>query len=156
VQLVEEIVSGEVDGAIVIMPVSDLRLRIEEIRHDRLVVCLRADDPFAAKAFLDPMDLQSNLKVLYHPQRHPGAHERLLELLSDAWVHLDEYSWVSHPTEMQSLAKQGYGFALIREGTSLDPELTTRPVAGVDRTVDIAFVYKKHRYPKQSQCSFGI
>jgi hypothetical protein len=44
--------------------------------------------------------------------------------------------------------KQGYGFALIREGTALDAELTTRPVAGVDWTVDTAFVYKKQGHPR--------
>ena len=147
-QLIEEIVSGEIHGAVVILPVSDLRLRIEEIRRDRLVVCLRADDPLAAKVFLDALDLQNNLKVLYHPQRHPGAHRRLLELLAEAGVQLNEYSRVSHPSELQSLVKQGYGFALIREGTPLDPELTTRPVAGVDWNIDIAFIYKKEGYPK--------
>jgi DNA-binding transcriptional LysR family regulator len=148
VQLIEEILSGEIDGAIVIMPVSDLRLRIEEIRRDRLVVCLRADDRLAGKTFLDPLDLQDNLKILYHPQRHPGAHRRLLELLHEAGVQLDQYSRVSHPSELQSLVKQGYGFALIREGIPLDPELTTRPIAGVDWTVDMAFVYKEEGHPK--------
>jgi hypothetical protein len=39
------------------------------------------------------------------------------------------------PTELQSLFKTGYGLALIREGTVLDTELTTRPVVGVDWTV---------------------
>jgi hypothetical protein len=47
---------------------------------------------------------------------------------------------------MQTLVRLGYGFALIREGTPLDAELTTRPVAGVDWTVDTAFVYRKHHY----------
>ena len=49
---------------------------------------------------------------------------------------------------MQGLVKQGFGFALIREGTVLDAELTTRPVAGVDWTVDTAFIYKKQGHPK--------
>jgi hypothetical protein len=49
---------------------------------------------------------------------------------------------------MQSLVKQGFGFALIREGTLLEPELTTRPIAGVVWTVDTAFVYKKQGHPK--------
>jgi hypothetical protein len=44
--------------------------------------------------------------------------------------------------------KQGYGFALIREGTVLDTELITRPIVGVDWTVDTAIVYNKVRHPK--------
>jgi len=46
------------------------------------------------------------------------------------------------------LVKQGYGFALIREGTVLDTELITRPIVGVDWTVDTSIVYNKLRHPK--------
>jgi hypothetical protein len=37
---------------------------------------------------------------------------------------------------------------MIREGTNLDEELTTRPIAGVDWTVDTALIYHKVRHPK--------
>jgi hypothetical protein len=79
--------------------------------------------PLAAKATLPPADLQENLTILYHPQRHPGAHERLQELLAEAGLTINQYSRASHPTEMQELVKQGCGFALIREGTVLDTDL---------------------------------
>ena len=49
---------------------------------------------------------------------------------------------------MQTLVKGGHRFALIREGTHLDEELTTRPIAGVDWTVDTALIYHKVRHPK--------
>ena len=146
--LAEEVVSGTVDAALVTLPLRHADLRIEELRQDRLVVCLRRDDPFCAKASLQTADLQGNLAVLYHPQRHPDAHERLLELLRDAGVQIDEYSWASHPSDMQTLVKGGHGFALIREGTNLDEELTTRPIGGVDWTVDTALIYHKVRHPK--------
>ncbi len=146
--LAEEVVSGTVDAAFVTLPLRHPDLRIEELRRDRLVVCLRRDDPIAAKASLQTSDLQGNLAVLYHPQRHPDAHERLLELLRNTGVQLEEYSWASHPSEMQTLVKGGYGFALIRESTNVDEELTTRPIAGVDWTVDTALIYHKVRHPK--------
>jgi len=57
--------------------------------------------------------------VLYQPQRHPDAHQRLLELLADAGVRVTEYSRASHPSELQSLVKEGHGLTLIREGTPL-------------------------------------
>jgi hypothetical protein len=99
------------------------------------------------KSGLTGCELQENLTILYHPQRHPREHERLLELLAEA-AEIDEYSRASHPTEIQELVKQGYGFALIREGTVLDTELITRPIVGVDWTVDTAIVYNKVRHPK--------
>ncbi|WP_263415225.1 LysR family transcriptional regulator [Terriglobus albidus] len=147
-QLAEEVLAGSVDSAIVTLPLEHPDLCIEEIRKDRLVVCLRKDNPLAIKLALLPSDLQHNLAVLYHPQRHPHAHVRLLELLAEAGVRVEEYSHASHPTEMQMLVKEGHGLALIREGTLLDEDLTTRPIMGVNWTVDTAIIYHKRHYPK--------
>jgi DNA-binding transcriptional LysR family regulator len=104
-QLAEEVVTEAVEAAIVTLPLKHPDLRIEEIRRDRLVACLRRDNPLARKAALKTADLQDNLSVLYHPQRHPEAHERLLELLDDAGVRIEEYSRASNPSEMQMLVK---------------------------------------------------
>ncbi|WP_263368877.1 LysR family transcriptional regulator [Edaphobacter bradus] len=147
-QLAEEVLTGAVDAAIVTLPLKHAELCIEEIRLDRLVVCLRRDNTLATRTALQPADLQDNLAVLYHPQRHPDAHERLLELLADVGVRVAEYSRASHPSEMQTLVKGGHGFTLIREGTTLDDDLTTRPIAGVNWTVDTAVIYHKLRHPK--------
>ena len=46
------------------------------------------------------------------------------------------------------LVKDGHGFSLIREGTPLHEDLTTRPIAGVDWTVDTAVIYHKQWRPK--------
>ena len=54
------------------------------------------------------------------------------KLLRDSGAQIEEYSCASHPSEMQMLVKDGHGLALIREGTTLDEELTTRPIMGVD------------------------
>ena len=48
-QLVENVVAGVLDAAIVTHPVKHAALRIEEIHRDRLVVCLRKDDPLASE-----------------------------------------------------------------------------------------------------------
>jgi DNA-binding transcriptional LysR family regulator len=147
-QLAEEVATGAVEAAIVTLPLTHSELRIEEISRDRLVACMRKDDPLAHKSALKAADLQGALSVLHHPQRHPEAHERLLELLGDAGVGIEEYSRASNPFEMQTLVKDGHGIALIREGTNLDDELTTRPITGVDWTVDTAVIYHKQRHPK--------
>lgn len=146
--LAEEILEGAVDAAVITLPLKHPDLHVEELRRERLVVCLRKDNPLAAKAALQAVDLQDNLTILYHPQRHRDAHDRLLELLAEVGVLVDEYSHASHPSEMQTLVKEGHGFALIREGSPLDQELTTRPIAGVNWTVDTAVIYHKQRRPK--------
>jgi DNA-binding transcriptional LysR family regulator len=148
VQLTEEILVGDVDAALVTLPVKHPDLRVEELRKDKLVVCLRRDSPLAEKAALQVSDLQGNLAVLYHPQRHPSAHARLLKLLHDAGLRIEEYSSASHPSEMQMLVKEGYGLALIREGMPLDEQLTTRSVVGVDWTIVTAIAFHRVRHSK--------
>jgi DNA-binding transcriptional LysR family regulator len=147
-QLAEEVTTGSVDAALVTLPLKHPELHIEPLQRDRLVVCLRKDHAMAGKAALRTADLEGNLTVLYHPHRHPDAHEKLLEQLSEAGLQVDEYSRASHPSELQMLVKEGHGFALIREGTALDDALTTRRVTGVNWTVDTAVIYHVHRHPK--------
>jgi DNA-binding transcriptional LysR family regulator len=147
-ELIEEVATGVIDAAIVTLPLENSALRIEEIHRDRLVVCLRQDNPLALKKALEPADLQDMLTILYHPQHHPAAHAKLLEMLGAAGVQIEEFSRASHPTEMQTLVKGGHGVALLREGTILERELTTRPINGVDWTVDTVVIYHQEHHPK--------
>ena len=73
---------------------------------------------------------------------------RLPWMLGDAGVEIGKFSCASHPTEMQTLVKEGYGLALLREGTPLDKELTTRRILGVDWTVGTAIAFHRQRRPK--------
>lgn len=147
-ELAEEVANGTIDTALVTLPVKHPDLRIEPLRRDRLVVCLPKSDPLAQKAILPATDLNSRLTVFHHSGRHFEAHERLLEQLNDAGIEVQEYSRASHPSEMQMLVREGYGFALLPEGTQLDEALTTRKVAGVDWTIETAAIYHAHRHPK--------
>jgi DNA-binding transcriptional LysR family regulator len=147
-QLVSELVAGEIDAALLTLPVNAGELRVEEIQRDRLVVCLRVDDPLAKTPTIRSVDLFERLTVIYDPERHPAAHVRLRELLEEAGVPIRDPVIASHPFEMQQLVLDGYGLALVREGMKLDKELTTRPVFGVTWTVDTAVVYHRERHPK--------
>jgi DNA-binding transcriptional LysR family regulator len=145
--LANEIMRGEIHAAIVTLPVNELDLQVEELRRDRLVLCLRADHPLAGKPCVRPKELNGNIGVFYHPQRHPEAHVQMMERLSRVGIRVGEFSRAAHPTEIQQLVKDGYGSTLIRKGTELDPDLTTRPIIGVDWTVNTAFIYHRERRP---------
>jgi DNA-binding transcriptional LysR family regulator len=142
-QLLEDLAADEIDAALVTLPVFDDRFRVEIIKRDRLVVCLPGDHPLASKPTLLPKDLEGNLTIFRHPSHHPAAHARLVELLAEVGLALNALSHASHPLETQTLVKGGYGFALIREGSALEPGLTTRPILGVDWTVDTVLLFKK-------------
>lgn len=147
-QLASALIEGTLDAAIVTLPLKHPELRVQELRRDRLVACMRKDHALANKAALRVSDLQGNLTILYHPDRHPEAHHRLMEMLRDEGLEIEEYSSASHPNEIQVLVKEGYGIALIREGTSLDETLTTRRLIGVEWTVDMALAYHREQHPK--------
>lgn len=142
-QLLDELAQDKIDAAILTLPVGDTRFRVEDIKRDRLVVCLPENHPLASKAALTPIDLEKNLTIFRHPMQHQAAHTRLLELLAEMGIESEERSHTSHPHETQALVKNGYGFALIREGTLLESGLTTRPIIGADWTVDTAMVFKR-------------
>lgn len=147
-QLANEVITQKLDAAIVTLPVEAPELHIEELRRDRLVACLRADDPLASKTALPPSDLGERPVILYHPERHPAAHARLVELLAEAGVFLQEHSRASHPSDMQEFVLEDCGLALVREGTSLQDGLITRVISGVTWTVDTAMIYRKDHHPK--------
>jgi DNA-binding transcriptional LysR family regulator len=147
-QLEDELTSGEIDAALVTLPVHHRHLRVEVIRQERLVVCLRRDHELAAKPIFQPSDLEGNLTILYHPERHFHAHQRHREYLREIGIEVESYARATHPIELRELVRQGYGFALVREGSKIDDELITRPVAGVNWTVSIAIVYNRQQHPK--------
>jgi DNA-binding transcriptional LysR family regulator len=147
-QLAKELTAGEIDAAIVTLPVEDARLCVEVVRNERIVVCLRRDHPLAKKPFLQPTDLQEIPMVLYHPERHFHAHQRHRNWLKEIGIEVGSYSRANHPIELRELIKQGYGLAFVREESRIDDELTTRTVLGVDWRVSIAIVYSKERHPK--------
>jgi DNA-binding transcriptional LysR family regulator len=147
-QLVKELLSGTIDAAIVTFAIEDERLHVEEIRRDRLLVCVRKDHALGSKGILHAEDLRGMSVVLCHPQINLKAHIQTLSFLGEAGAQIDDFAQASHPTELQALVKDGYGIALVREGMELDPDLTAKPVAGVDWTIDSSLAYNKQRHPK--------
>jgi DNA-binding transcriptional LysR family regulator len=142
--LLDELLHDRLDAAIVSLPITDERLRVEVIKRERLVVCLPSDHPLAKKAALSASDLSRNLTVFHRPAQHPEAHVRLLELLAELGVLFEEHAHTSHPQEMQEVVKNGEGFALIREGTQLIEGIITRPIVGVNWTVNTAVVFERN------------
>lgn len=143
-QLLDKLLHDKIDAALLTLPIRDACLRVELIKQDRMVVCLRKDHSLARKGALSSTDLKGNLTIFRHPEEHPDAHAQLVELLSEIGIEIDGHSHASHPADAQALVKRGYGFALMREGAALDPVLTTRPIIGVNWTVDTAIVFKQN------------
>ena len=147
-ELLDNLIAGSVDAAIVTSPIEDPRLFVEEIVQERVVVCIRADHPLARKSVLQANDIRHEPVIRCDPHRNPLVHAQLTAYLEDVGIVHSDYAWASHPAEVRTLVKDGFGFALVREGTVNDPELVTRTVAGTDWSLGSSLVYKRSECPK--------
>jgi LysR family hydrogen peroxide-inducible transcriptional activator len=141
--LIPRLEHGTLDAAFLPMPIEDGNLVAHQVARDPLVVCMRADDPLARELEISPQVLASKLRIFRDPQSHPSAHSRLIELLSDVGIKAVIDCSAATPNDIQLMVGGGYGLALVEQSWVIDPNLTTRPVAGLRWTADSAFVHHR-------------
>jgi DNA-binding transcriptional LysR family regulator len=139
--LLERMKTGTLDAALVTLPLSSDGFRVQPVMHEPLVVCIRKDDPLASLGELPPESLNGKLGIFSDPRHHPSAHTRLLEMLGEQGIK----PLISNPTfsaeHVQWMVREHLCVALIRPQDTLHEELTTRPIQGVNWTIDSAIVY---------------
>jgi DNA-binding transcriptional LysR family regulator len=140
VELLALLDSGDIDAALLTLPVSGEGLKTYVLTHTRLVVCMRADDPLSKLQELTPADLASKLTIFRDPKQHPEAHNRLIEMLHEVGITGDVADTKNNLHDLQWTVGSSHGYALIREGSRLHDGLVTRPIAGVTWTVDSALI----------------
>jgi len=132
---------ASLDAAFLPMPIDGPDLVMHEVSRDPLVVCMRTDDPMTREPEVSLPVLATKLKIFRDPETHPSAHNRLVELLSDAGIKPILSCSAATPADIQLMVRGGYGVALVEQSWVVDPDLTTRPIAGVRWTADTAFVH---------------
>ena len=143
VELLSLLERGAIDAALLTLPANRIGLNIDELTHDRLVVCMQSNDPAASLDEIAPSALENKLKIFREPKQNPEGHRHLMEMLDKVGVHPEVASTTSTPHDIQWMVQSGFGHALIREGSELEDGVVTRPVAGVNWTVDCALISKK-------------
>ena len=139
-ELATMVADGRLDAAIVSLPVTEKDLFVHSICQERMLVCLRADDPLASGDTLPRDAIAGRLTILFARVHQPLFYDALIRKFAKAGVKLNPSEFVSAPAEMQFLVKSGRGFGLIRESAKLDPELTTRSIAGISLAVTTGFI----------------
>jgi DNA-binding transcriptional LysR family regulator len=132
---------GGLDGALLTLPIEGRDWIVQHIEHSSLVACMRADDPLARKHEVTTEDLSARLNISRDPELHPAAHRRLFEFLAEVRIHPEIKCVAATPADIQWMVRAEHGVALVDQGIALDPDLTTRPIAGVHWTIDSAFVH---------------
>lgn len=141
--LLKRLEAGELDAALITLPFSIDKLCSQALLHERMVVCLRKDDPLASKEEVDPADLNRKLGIFSDAHHHPTAHARLLEMLAEEGIEPRTFSPTFNLEQIQWMVEQRMCIALIREHEVLHEALTTRPIKGVKWTIDSAIIYRQ-------------
>lgn len=142
-QLEARVGSGELDAALVTLPLEDSAdISTFLVQKEPLVVCLKSDDPLATHETISAHELNGRLGLFEYPQVHRRAYARLLEMLASVGV----VPKSCHPTQnrehVQWMVQQGQCVALVRAASHLLPGLTTRPIHGANWTIDTALIAK--------------
>ena len=138
--LLSMVAEGLLDAALVIMPIGDHKLFVQRVCTEKLMVCLRRDDPLAQEESIPQELIADRLRICLARTHHPLLYDELMRKFAKAKILLKPTEFVSSPAEMQFLVKMGAGFGLIRETVPLDPELTRRSISGLSLQVKTAFI----------------
>jgi DNA-binding transcriptional LysR family regulator len=140
-QVLERINQRAIDCAILPMPIDDNLYHVQQVSQSSLVICLRSDDPLTHRSQLDIHEIADRIKIFRDPELQPSAHSRLVEMFAEVGASMHLACSANTPADIQWMVKAGYGLALIDQASPLDSGLTSRPIAGVNWTVDTAFVH---------------
>jgi DNA-binding transcriptional LysR family regulator len=140
-QVLERINQRAIDCAILPMPIDDNLYHVQQVSQSSLVICLRSDDPLTHQSQLDIHEIADRIKIFRDPELQPSAHSRLVEMFAEVGAPMHLACSANTPADIQWMVKAGYGLALIDQASPLDSGLTSRPIAGVNWTVDTAFVH---------------
>jgi DNA-binding transcriptional LysR family regulator len=139
-ELTTMVADGRLDAAIVTLPLAEKDLFVHPICREKMLVCLRRDDPIAAEKTIPQEVVAARLCVLFARVHQPSLYDEFERTFAKAGITLNPSEFISAPAEMQYLVKSGRGFGLAPESLKLEPELTVRPIAGLNLSITTAFI----------------
>ncbi len=141
-QVIERIRANKLDAAILTLPVVGDDLEIHVLEREPLVVCMRREDALAAYEAVPPSSLDNKISVFTYQKHHPAAYNRLLEMFTEVGITPRPCEPTLNIEHVQWMVREGLCYSLIRAGRTLMNGLVTRPIAGVDWTIDTALLLR--------------
>jgi len=141
-QIMERIRSSKLDAALVTLPVSGDDLEAHVLERESLLVCMRNTDPLAEHEAVSPSSLNNKISIFTYQRHHPTAYKRLVEMFAEVGVTPRPCEPTLNVEHVQWMVREGHCYSLIRAGRTLMNGLVTRPIAGVDWTIDTALVLR--------------
>jgi DNA-binding transcriptional LysR family regulator len=141
-QIMERIRTSRLDAALVTLPVSGDDLETHILERESLVVCMRNTDPLAEYEAVSPSSLNNKISIFTYQRHHPTAYNRLVEMFAEVGITPRPCEPTLNVEHVQWMVREGHCYSLIRAGRTLMNGLVTRPIAGVDWTIDTALVLR--------------
>lgn len=133
---------SQLDAAILTLPIVGEGLHVTMLESERLVVCMRSNDPLADYNEVPATELNGKISIFAYQRHHPVAYNRLLEMFHEVGITPRPCNPTMNLDHVQWMVREGHCYSLIRIGRSLASGLVTRPIAGVNWTIDTAFISK--------------
>ena len=135
----------DLDAALLTLPIDDDHLQVNVIDRELLLVCMRDDDPLAEHEAVPPAALNEKLSIFTYQRHHPAAYERLVQMFEQVGITPRPCNPTMNVEHIQWIVREGACYSLMRAGRPLLSGLVTRPIAGVDWTVDTALVLRPYK-----------
>jgi len=139
-ELMRMVADGRLDAALVSLPLTEKDLYVRTLCTEKLLVCLRRDDPLAQGASIPQSALESRLSILFARVHQPELYDGLIRKLKHIGINLHPTEFFSGPSAMQNMVKSGCNFSLVPESVTLDSELTMMGIEGLHLSVKTGFV----------------
>lgn len=139
--LIEMLEDGRLDAAIVTLPIFETPLVQQVISKDRLMICLRQDDPLASESQIPRSAIADRLRIMFERSYHPLLYDEILKSFKKVGITLNPTETFSAPSEMQFLVRHRGCFGLVREGIPLQPGLVALPMEGISLRFTNALVF---------------
>lgn len=131
-----------IDTALVTLPIVQDGLDVTVLERERLLVCMRNDDPLAEGEAVPPKALNGKISIFTYQRHHPTAYAQLVEMFNGLGITPRPCKPTMNIDHVQWMVKERVCYSLIRASRPLMNGLVTRPIAGVDWTIDTAIVAK--------------
>jgi DNA-binding transcriptional LysR family regulator len=141
-ELTNRIRQDDLDVALLTLPIASDDLQINVLERERMVVCMRADDPLADYDEVPAAALNEKVSIFTYQRHHPAAYAQLMEMFNEIGVTLRPCRPTMNIDHIQWMVREGICYSVIQAGRPLVNGLVTRPIAGVDWTFDTALVAK--------------
>lgn len=141
-QVIDRIRTNKLDAAIVTLPIAGDDLELHVLEREPLLVCMRNTDPLAEYEAVTPSSLNNKISIFAYQKHHPAAYSRLLEMFTAVGITTRPCEPTHNIEHIQWMVKEGHCYSLMRAGRTLMNGLVTRPVVGVDWTIDTALVLR--------------